>query len=132
MSNIVVYDISGKFRNVSAPPDMLVMQCQDGEAFLIGSGNPELEYVHQGEITPRPTQSTAIDKTTIQANGVDLVQITGIPTDATLTAKNKTTGDTVSGPVSGSDSFYSSIAGIIELTITKWPYLDWSATIEAV
>ena len=136
MSIIAVFNkISGLIdAKIKTSTEEYTPYCNESQDFIVYSIDFVRDdcYVNQGEITPRPTQSTTIDKTTIQANGVDLVQITGIPTDATFTAHNITTGDSVSGPVSGSDSFYSSIAGTIELTITKWPYLDWTATIEAV
>lgn len=135
MGNIIIFNsITGKIlRNVSGPENALTIQHNPDvdENFIYGTTNGD-SYILNGEITQRPTQSTTIDKTTLTANGVDVITISGAPTNATFTARNQTTGETVSGLISGSDTFSTAIAGSISFKIECWPYLDWTAIVEAV
>ncbi|MEC4750057.1 hypothetical protein [Methylomicrobium sp. Wu6] len=80
----------------------------------------------------RPTQATIIDKTTITADCLDAATLTGVPDGAVFSASNVDTGESVSGPISGSDTFSTSIAGTYALRISCWPYLDWQETVNAV
>jgi hypothetical protein len=132
MTVAVIYDAEGKIlRVVDAPLGMIAVQVGESDAFLIGEGSDISDYIYQGEITPRPTQSTMIDKTALTADGVDVITISGAPDDAQFTARNLDTGETVSVPVSGSDTFSTVIPGTIIISIEKFPYLRWEATIHA-
>ncbi|WP_427501394.1 hypothetical protein ACQE3E_06745 [Methylomonas sp. MED-D] len=105
-----------------------------GEAYAVYAGEADraMQYILAGEPVSRPAQATAIDKTIINADGVDVATITGAPTDAIFTAVNLTTGDGASGSIGETDGFSSAVAGTIVLTISKWPYLDWSVAVEAI
>ena len=131
----VIYDVAtGKILRVyDGPADYAVMQAGAGEAIVFSYPISDADhYVTQGEVTPRPAQSTIADKAAIQANGVDAITITGAPNGATFAARNLTTGEKLSGPISSGDTFSSAVAGKFVLTVTQWPYLDWTATVEAV
>lgn len=132
---MVVYHIAtGKIlRLVDAPPGMLAIQAQnETEAFLIGEANDRLQYVYQGEILDRPIMSIDLDKSTLLADGEDVVTISGVPGGAMLTAINQSAKETLSGLISQSDTFATAITGKIALRIEKWPYLPWEATIDAI
>lgn len=133
MSNIIIFNSIGEIlRDVIAPPDMLEIQIQEGE-FGIENVDCDVhnDYVLDGTVTPRPTQSTTLDKTTITADSVDVITITNAP-DGTFTAINTTTKDTITGPINGSDTFSTTIAGTYKITIVAWPYLDFETTMTAV
>jgi hypothetical protein len=87
-------------------------------------------YVLNNIVTDRPTQATTINKLTITADGIDAVLITNAP-DGIFTAINRHTEEEVSGAISGSDTFATTIAGTYQITISSFPYLDFTATIEA-
>ena len=89
------------------------------------------KYVYDNEITIRPTQTTTINKSTITADGIDAVLITDAPVGI-FTAINKATEETITGEISGSDTFATTIAGTYKITITAFPFLDFTATIEAI
>ena len=133
MSNIIIYDSTGKIlRNITAPPDMLQIQIQDGE---FGLENVEADiyndYVVSNTITPRPTQLTTLDKTTLTADGIAVITITNTP-DGIFTAVNITTKDIVTGSMNGTDTFSTTIAGTYKITIEAFPYLPFETTIEAI
>jgi len=84
-------------------------------------------YILDNIITLKPTQSTTLDKLTLTADGIDIITITDAPTGI-FTATNS---ETITGEISGSDTFATTIAGTYKITITSFPYLDFTATIEA-
>ena len=88
-------------------------------------------YIIDNEIVLRPTQMTSLDKLTIFADGADMVIITNAP-EGIFTAKNKTTGEEVSGDIVGSDTFSTTVPGTYKITITAFPFLDFTTTIEAI
>lgn len=110
---------------------MLQIQIQEGELGVEGVANLETDYVLSGIVTQRPVQMTFLSKTTLTANGVDVITITDAPT-GTFTATNTTTRETVSGSISGSDTFSTTVAGTYEIKIESFPYLDFVTTVEAI
>lgn len=85
-------------------------------------------YILNGEVVIRPVQDTILNKTTLNADGIDTIEITNAPTGI-FTATNS---ETITGSISGSDTFATTIAGTYTITITSFPYLDFTATIEAI
>ena len=131
MSEAIIYNLTGKIlRTISAPPDMLLMQKQEGEFILYGEANGLIDYVDQGEVVSRQTQLTTLDKLTITADGIDTVILTNTPA-GTFTATNITTRETVTGPISGTDTFSTTVPGTIKIKIESWPYLDFEAEVVA-
>jgi len=81
-------------------------------------------------ILPKQQQGTMVDKLSFLADGIDHVTITGAPLGA-FTATNVITGDTVSGPISGLDTFSTTISGNYKIKIVSFTYFDFEAIIEA-
>jgi len=131
VSNTIIYDSSGRIiRTVSAPPDMLLIQKQEGEFILYGEANGLTDYIDQGSVTPRQAQLTALNKLTLTADGIDAINISLAPSGI-FTATNTITNERVSGPISGTDTFSTTIPGTYKIKIESWPYLDFEATITA-
>jgi hypothetical protein len=107
------------------------MQKQEGEFILFGDANILTDYIDQGEVVARSTQLTSLNKEILTADGSDSITLTGVPT-GTFTAINTSTKETVSGPISGTDTFSTTVPGIYQIKIESWPYLDFTATIEAL
>lgn len=74
------------------------------------------------------TNPTTVDKTTIQADGIDVVTISNCPSGV-LTITNS---QTISGAISGTDTFATTIIGEYHLTIVSEGYEDFTTTIEAI
>lgn len=135
MSNILIYNAEGRIlRSVSAPPDMLQMQIFENELGLEAPyADSEVSYILNETVTDRPTQPIVIDKTTLTADGVDTLTITGAVTNSTITVlgkftKNRAFSETCSDP----ETFSTEIPDTYVLTISCFPYLDFTATIEAI
>ncbi len=108
----------------------------DAEVFgsLANDANAGASYYYdftQKSLLARPANPTTLDKTTLTANGVDAIQLSHAPANSTLTALNLTSGNQISGSISGADSFTSTMKGQIKLTVSCWPYLDFVQTITA-
>ncbi len=134
--NALIYDNTGKIlKSLSMPPEFYSLQLNVNEFLYTKEvnlqDNLDLYFIVNNSLTIRPTQLTTLDKTTITANGVDIISITNAP-DGTFTAVNTVTKDTITGPINGSDTFSTTIAGTYKITIVAWPYLDFETTIEAV
>ena len=82
-------------------------------------------------IKERPNQNTILNKLTLNADGVDAITITNFP-NGLFTASNAKTGETVSGNISDTDTFSTTILGTYKIKIESFPYLDFKATIEAI
>lgn len=102
-----------------------------GEYVVSNIANIHADYIDQGETTPRPTQLSTLNKLTLTADGLDTITISNTPT-GTFTAVNLATRETISGAISGIDTFATTIAGTYTITIVAFPYLDFDITIEAV
>ena len=133
MINFIIYSINGKIVRVGSCQNEFLLQqvLNPDELVLSGTANYLTQYVVDGVVTERPTQSTELDKSTLTANGVDVINITGAPT-GTFTATNTTTRETVTGSISGSDTFSTTVAGTYEIKIESFPYLDFVTTVEAI
>ncbi len=126
------YDITGAILGTGECPDIMFgLQALPGTCILQGSANRNSDYIEQGEIRERPLQSTAINKLTIMADGLDVLIISNAPSGV-FEAVQKETGENVSGPILGADTFSTTVPGIYEIKIKAWPYLDFVRTIIAV
>lgn len=88
-------------------------------------------YILNNEVILRPIQTTTINKSTITADGIDAILITNAPVGI-FTATSRATEETITGEISGSDTFSTTIPGTYKITITAFPFLDFTATIEAI
>ena len=84
-------------------------------------------YISAGVKTLRPTTSVSIDKTAIQANGLDAATITGVPTGWTYTISTGATGTTDGTAI----SVTAIEPGSYTIRFTNWPYRDIEYTINA-
>ena len=128
----LIYNSIGKIvRLIDAPESMLVAQIQGLDQFLLnGEANDKLQYIVNESILDRPIQLTILDKIILTADGIDIINITNSP-DGIFIAVNMVTKDTISGEISGSDTFSTTIPGTYKIKIESFPYLDFEATIEA-
>jgi len=98
---------------------------------LAGDWNPDTHYVISGKVAERPVMNASIDKADVAADGEDHVMIMGVPSGAMLS---------VAGPI---DLPYQNcgdgdqialtfdLPGDYTIRITRFPFLDWEATIHA-
>jgi len=91
-----------------------------------------VSYILNEIVTDRPTQPIAIDKTTLIADGVDTLTITGAAANSTINLSgklpnNRAFSETCSDP----ETFSTEIPDTYTLTISCFPYLDFTVTIEA-
>jgi hypothetical protein len=131
----LIYDSStGKIRATFQGPtiflDIQPKELTELDLDIEDNTDVSLSYIVAGSLTARPVQATTIDKITIIANGTDAITITNSPSGI-FTAINSDTADTVSGAISGTDTFSTTIVGSYTITIVSWPYLDYKATITA-
>ncbi len=135
----VIYNAQGRIlRLVEAPVNMLSIQAQPGEYWLIGYADDRTQYIDQGEILYRPVHPIAIDKTEFFADGEDRVNFFGAELGSVIKIERidqfglADPKASVSGEIDGTDSFSTMIPGTYCITIERWPFLDWSAMINAV
>lgn len=99
-------------------------------------------YILNGVITPRLIQDITRDKSTIIADGIDVLTISGITPNSFITIEDINTvpsikeiipNNNISGIVQGTtETFSTTIAGKYKITITNWPYFDYILNIEAI
>jgi len=82
-------------------------------------------------IAAREAQPTTLNKLTLTADGIDAITLSNSPS-GTFTATNTTTRETVTGPISGTDAFSTTIQGSYKIKIESWPFMDFEATINAL
>lgn len=135
MSNIVIYSSIGRISSItSAPEGMLQMQIQEGEFGIENvDANLNTDYVLDNTVTPRPVQTITLDKLTLTADGAEVVTILGVAVGSTiaisgLLPENTAFSETCSDP----ETFSTEIPDTYTLTISCFPYLDFTATIEAI
>jgi hypothetical protein len=133
VSNAIVYNSDGKIiYTMTIPEAMLHMQVKDpGETLILGTADMNTQYISFGEITDRPIQPTAISGLSLSADGVDHLTLTGVPL-GTFSARNTLTGETVSGPISSTDTFSTTVSGFYLLSVVAWPYLNFEVTVHAI
>ena len=104
-------------------------------SYLVGLYNVgDAYYLDLATLLPilRPIQIITLDKTTLIADGVDTLTITGAVANSAInilgkSSNNRAFGETCSDP----ETFSTEIPDTYTLTISCFPYLDFTATIEA-
>lgn len=134
MLNFIVYQMSGKILRAGTCQDILLTKqvSNPGESSIEGSCSLDFDYILAGQVVSRPMQAILLDKTTLTANGIDSIAITGAPIGANFTAMNQATKETITGIIDGTDSFSTTIEGTYDITISLFPYLDFKAVINAI
>jgi hypothetical protein len=120
-------------RNVDMPEDFIPYQVGEGEAFLETQVtiNDGIHYVDNDVVLEKVIQPILLNKTTINADGIEELIFSNVPL-ASIKIDNLQTKETLSGTIEGTDSFSTTIPGTYKIKIISFPYLDFEATIEAV
>ena len=128
-----IYKIStGEIKRiVTGTRSGVIAQIQAGESISFGYADSNTQYVQQSGYVDRPVQQITLSKTSLAADGVDLITISRAVDGSQLTAVNMQTGETVTGAISNNDEFYTNMPGDIKITISLWPYQDYEVTINA-
>jgi hypothetical protein len=134
MNNLTFYDaITGEIQVVYSGQNLEGQKAALAElAWVDGHYDGSKVYILNGESFIRPVQLTEIGKVEMTADGIDVITISGAPDNATFTARNPKTGDSISGSISGTDTFSTVVPGTWKLKIEKFPYMVWEATVNAV
>ena len=119
-------------KNVDMPEDFIPYQVGEGEAFLetqitIDDG---IHYVDNDVVLEKVIQPILLNKTTINADGIDQLIFSNAPLGF-IKIDNLQTKETISGTIEDTDTFSTTIPGIYKIKIISFPYLDFEATIEA-
>lgn len=127
------YDMNGCIKSAYVG-DAIQLQNPNGLNVLASQVDFDIKdnYVLNGILTACPAQIITLDKLSIIANGVDSITLSGVAAGSTVRFHNLITGDVISGPISGTDTFKTNVPGAIAITIINFPYLDWEQTINAV
>lgn len=97
-------------------------------------GDNYLNYyydMNDSSVKKKLLQSTSIDKSVLSADGVDVIAINN-SLSGLFIATNVLTKETISGSISGNDTFSTTISGIYSLTVYVFPYINFTATVEAL
>ena len=133
MAKYIKYSLIGKIISTGECPNGQenIQQLNAGETIIIGECSPFTDYILSGLVTPRPTQAITLDKTTLIADGVDKITFTGAVSGSTITVKGLLSGNTATGTCDNPDYFSTVIADTYQVTISCWPYLDFTITVTA-
>ena len=133
MTPFTIYDSTGKISGTGhCQSELLTMQpLKTGESVVTESANLLTDYYNNGAKTARPTMAVTLDKTAFAADGIDKITFTGAPANATITAKGKLPNNMATGPCGNPDIFSTQIADTYTVTISLWPYLDFTTTVTA-
>lgn len=125
---ITVYnDSTGEIiRTVSASPKMILVQCKEGEGYVLGAANHALQYIDVIKKVAifRPNMSTTLPD---RIATTETATLTG-PEGAVVT---------ITGPVNGTEildadwlEISSDIPGTYTIKVTLFPYIDAEYTLE--
>ena len=94
---------------------------------LDGVTSDATHYVSGGVVTARAAMGASLDTTTVTADGVDFVTITGVPSGAVIVVNRETMSTS-----DGSDiELTFDTPGVYQIAAVKWPYLDFEGTVNA-
>lgn len=131
ISLFTVYDsVTGAIKRTGTAPDsMIAIQAQTGEAVVTGQYDAAAQYLPGGVPTARPAMTSTIDVTTVPADGVTPITISGAPAPCNID---------VAGPASytssdpdGTIQLTFNLAGTYTVTLSAFPYLNQEFTIGA-
>lgn len=134
MSNFIIYDSTGFIIRVGSCPETMVdLQKQGSEFVLAGEANLYNDYILNGVVTARPTQSTSITGTTLLANGVATVTISGIlnPTVVNTIVPPGANANNTIVVTDGTLVFSTTYPGTYIFTLSKFPYLPITYSVVA-
>jgi hypothetical protein len=89
-------------------------------------------FIKDGEVVIRPTQAVLLNKLLLTADGTDSIKITGATSGSIMKVEGLLLDNTAEGICENPDTFSTEIPDTYTLTISCFPYLDFTATIEAI
>lgn len=130
MIPFTVYDNTGRIlRSGICQPDCLDLQAGAGEAVLNLASRDDQHYVQDGAILDRPVMNVQASSTSVPANGVDEVQLTGAPAGAAVTIRGPVVGSGVTD--TGDVTLTFTLPGTYEVSFSLFPYQESKVTIHA-
>lgn len=96
-------------------------------AFIEGEYSYDTTYIPAGVATDRPTLSVTVDKTTVDADGIDFCTLSAVPLDAEIYINGVRLG--ISDGTDVEINF--DLVGEYLLKVSLFPYLDFEETINA-
>ena len=127
--DITIYDVSSGVINriVSCPDNLINSQCLENESFILGAFNDENYYINQDNAIMKPIQDTTLSNTSVLANEIDAVVLQHLPIPCTVTVANA-----VYEVDDGTLEISFDTPGEYQVTVTSFPYLDKTFTVEAI
>jgi hypothetical protein len=128
---MIEYDSTGKILCVltASTAELYEANKREGYFYIDGFADSRTSYVVDEALQPRPTFTLTADKTSIAADGQDVITISGLPEgDCQLN---------LCGPVSdlwtqtGDVELTVNMAGEYTLRVSQWPYIDQEITFNA-
>lgn len=131
--DICVYELAtGKpLRDMGCPADMVEIQCQEGEGYIEEVVCWHTEYVLDRKRTPRPTMDPGWSNLPLQANGQDVALLLDLPNPCRVIYEGpgfRHEGEVVGGVA----EFTTDVPGPHKVTVSAWPYLDWTEELDAL
>lgn len=123
-----IYELGGRIiRKVTCHESQAAYQLRLGEFMLQVDSNDELEYINDGQLTPRLAMPCSLDKLTVISDGLDCVALAGVPIGAEVFSDG-----ILLGIADGSDvEVEYDLPGTYPLKIRLFPYLDFEEVIDA-
>lgn len=143
----VIYNIAdGRLiGELSAPDHLIISMLSEGTSFLITNEVIDWDnsYVVANSVVPRPQSLVTLDKVSLLADDIDRITITSstfgtvkiyrdIPSKERFNLLSEDSFDLVEGTIEGVEEFSTNVTGTYKIEIKSFPYLDFTATIEAV
>jgi len=115
-------------RIITCPANMIDLQLASGEDYIEGTVDDDsLVYIVNGSIQNRPYQQTTLSNTLVIANGIDYVVLQSLPITCAVSVK-----ETAYNVTDGVLEVSFDTVGTYRITITAFPYLDKTFTVEAI
>jgi hypothetical protein len=127
--NYSVYStVTGEIKKqVSCPSLLINHQLGPEQAFIPGLFSDITYYIKNEEAVTRPTQTTTLSNTSVLANEIDAVVLQHLPIPCTVTVANA-----VYEVDDGTLEISFDTPGEYQVTVTSFPYLDKTFTVEAI
>jgi len=120
-----IYEGNGKIiREIStSTEEMLLANIETGDDYVISEEPFKVDdtYVLNGVLTPRPSFSLSLSKSTMTADNTDYINLTGVPSGATVTLSRVGASKTVTADGT-TIQIKTPLPGKYTVTVEKFPY----------
>lgn len=120
-----IYEENGKIiREIStSTEEMLLANIETGDDYVISEEPFKVDdtYVLNGVLTPRPSFSLSLSKSTMTANNTDYINLAGVPSGATVTLSRVGASKTVTADGT-TIQIKTPLPGGYTVTVEKFPY----------